>query len=681
MAVFSGDKYKKASLEALAFIKRQLDVNNFECQISFAKEYEDSYSGDVVWGYVTGISVDEDQVRAKYISPSTYYNFDYKGKVTGTARNLSDFSGYAVNVYVIHDAAYKVITCPINPDGTWESVMTYRETYTVKDKDEEGNETGTTHAETATYTVDISVGEGIKEFRLAKGLKGHWEQVSSTSEMKAERYVYEADTEISAGDGGYGYNYFEYFTVRLYSYSDAEYINDICKIWNCGGGKYLWYTNKVATGHKIGKVMQQVWREGAVAYDAVGIAGSIMNLQKGRLPASFLIPTDDPQYNKDGSNALGAYGYMLNSRTWAYDVGLALLVFTTSGDYDICVEMLNRMRYEQNDDGSFNFSYDIYIGQLFDGYVRTGAMGWLVWGACYYTLESGDRRFINMIKKAGDWLVSKQVTDTDDPRYGLMTGGYGSYDMEDYSYSGEEIEWCSVEHQCSALQALEGCSLVLKNKKYKEAAELVRDSLFLKCYDRENGRFFQGINGGVPDKAWALDCTTWAGTLIFSVVNSDTAKECLKTAKEVYLTKGKGIVQSTKKDYYNTAYSGDETYSGFKPYSDRTADYKGAPDIVWTEGTLGYALLAYVLGEKDEAEKYVAECIKLQNCNGSTGGVIYTTATYGMLPWEFHVWESVVSSSWLYLIINNPDVLFPRTLRQVYYMARITNIHDERPTE
>lgn len=678
MAVFSGDKYKKASSDALAFIKRQLDVNNFKCQITFDKEYDDSYSGDIVWGYVTGISVEEDQVRAKYISPSTYYDFDYKGKVAGTARNLSDYSDYAVNVYVVHDADYKVITCPIKADGTWESAMTYRETYTVKDKDEEGNETGTTHTEVVTYPLDITVGEGIKEFRLAKGKKGKWEQISSSDEVTVERYVYDADTEIKAEDGGYGYSYFEYFAVRLYSYSDAEYINDVCKIWNCGGGKYMWYTNKAATGHKIGKVMQQVWRDGAVAFDAVGIAGAVMNLQKGRLPASFLIPTDDPQYNKDGSNALGAYGYMLNSRTWAYDVGLTLLVFTTSGDYDICVEMLKRMKYEQNDDGSFNFSYDIYIGQLFDGYVRTGAMGWLVWGACYYTLESGDRDFVKMIKKAGDWLVSKQVTDSSDPRYGLMTGGYGSYNMEDYSYSGEEIEWCSVEHQCSALQALEGCSLVLKNKKYKEAAELVRDSLFLKCYDRENRRFFQGINGGVPDKAWALDCTTWAGTLIFSVVHSSTAEACLETARSVYLTKDKKIIQSREKDYYNTAYSDDETFSGFKPYSDKTADYKGAPDIVWTEGTLGYSTLAYVLGNMDEAKKYVDECIRLQNCDGSTGGVIYTTATYGMLPWEFHVWESVVSSSWLYLVINNPDVLFPRILRQVYYMAKINNIHDER---
>jgi len=132
-------------------------------------------------------------------------------------------------------------------------------------------------------------------------------------------------------------------------------------------------------------------------------------------------------------------------------------------------------------------------------------------------------------------------------------------------------------------------------------------------------------------------------------------------------------------EHYNTTYSSTDTFCGFKPYSDKTPDYEGAPDIIWTEGTLGYCLLAYILGNYEECKKYVDETIKLQNCQGSTGGVIYVTETYGSLPWEFHVWESVVSSSWLYLIINNPDVLFPRTLRQVYYMAKITNIHDERP--
>lgn len=402
-----------------------------------------------------------------------------------------------------------------------------------------------------------------------------------------------------------------------------------------------------------------------------------------RYPASFLIPDGDPQFSKEGNTALGAYGYMLNSRTWAYDVGLALLVFATSGDWDIVDEMLHRLMLDQNTDGSWNFSYDIYIGKLFHDYVRTGAMGWVVWGICYALLTRTDGKdktaeWLEMLEKGGSWLLSRQVTNKDDPRYGLLRGGYGVYD-NDYNYTDVEIEWCSVEHQCSSLQALEGCALVLKKKKYKEAAELVRDQLFLKCYDAENGRFFQGINGGKPDEAWALDCTTWAGMLIFSVVHSDCAKTCLDTACKVYLTTDKKIVMSSETDYYNMTYSSDGTFSGFKPYSDRTVDYAGAPDIVWTEGTLGYAALALMLGRADEAKFYVDECIRLQECNGSSGGVIYTTATYGTLPWEFHVWESVVSSAWLYLIIKNPDVLFPRTLRQVYYMAKITNIEDERP--
>lgn len=90
-------------------------------------------------------------------------------------------------------------------------------------------------------------------------------------------------------------------------------------------------------------------------------------------------------------------------------------------------------------------------------------------------------------------------------------------------------------------------------------------------------------------------------------------------------------------------------------------------------------MFALCVGEEKEAKKYVDECIALQNCEGCTGGVIYVTETYASLPWEFHVWESVVSSAWLYLIINNPDVLFPRTLRQVYYMVKTYNIKDERP--
>ena len=675
MGLFDDEKYKEAAAKCVAFIKRQLNVNNFEYELSFGQEYGSFYTGFVLWGTVDELSTDEDQVFPEYISTDMFYGYEYTGQVAGTGPD-----GGVVNVYVYRDNEYLVTTCPIE-GGSWVSETTYRETYIVPDYDPETGEKTGEHEEVVEYTLPVEVQEGIKMFRYASGFTSHWEDVSQPGAEyeKAEKLVYEPVGEVSDEEGGNAYAYFKGFKVRLFSYSDTEYLNDECKIYRANDNTEFWFTTNVAEGDKIAKLVKEVWREGEIQYDVVAISGAVSNITNGRLPASFLIPADDPQYDKDGSKAKWKYGYCLNNRTWAYDVGLALLVFTTSGDYDICEEMLNRMKYEQNYDGSFNFSYDIYIGQLFEGYVRTGAMGWLIWGMCYYTLESGNKDYLEMIEKGGDWLISRQITDTSDPRYGLLTGGIGSYNQEDYSYIDVDIEWCSVEHQCSALQALEGCSLVSKKSKYKKAAELVRDQLYLKCYDTENGRFYQGINSGIPDSAWALDCTTWAGSLIFSVVNKECSKACLETAKKVYFTGNRKIVKSTEEDHYNTTYSSSNSFSGFRPYSDITPDYAGAPDIVWSEGTLGYALLSYILGEYEECKKYVDETIALQNCDGSTGGVIYVTATYGSLPWEFHVWESVVSSSWLYLLINNPGVLFPRTLRQVYYMAKINNIHDERP--
>ena len=658
--MFEEEKYQTAAKKAMNFIKAQMDINHFTHKILFAQEYGAYYSGDVMLGTIEGFSGGEALGPTSISCP--FYDFGYTGTVSGTC------SGEGVNVHVIHDSDYLVITCP-SEDGSWQSQMLYKEIYNVPDYDESGAEIGT-HEEEIEYYLPVEVGEGVKEFRLCTGLTSEWEILTQTDEVTTMRLVYHSTGEIMPEDGGGAYPYLTDYRFRLYTYSDAEYLNDECPIYFVSD-HYIWYTNHVAEGTKIGFVMRGT--------TILAISGGVSNVDNGRLPASFKVPTDDPQYDKDGSKALWKYGYCLNYRTWAYDIGLALLVFTTSHDYDLCREMLSRLKYEQNADGSFNFSYDIYIGQLFEGYVRTGAMGWLLWGMCYYTLETGDRSYINMIRKGGDWMISRQVTDINDPRYGLMTGGIGAYNMEDYSYIDTDIEWCSVEHQCSGLQALEGCALVLKNEKYKKAAELVRDQLILKCYDKENGRFYQGINGGIPDSAWALDCTTWAGSLVFSVVQDDASKACFSTARSVYLTEEKQIVKSSDQEHYNQSYSDSRSFTGFKPYSDRTSDYAGAPDIIWTEGTLGYASLALILGEEAEAKKYVDECIALQNCSGSTGGVIYVTETYASLPWEFHVWESVVSSSWLYLLIKNPDVLFPRTLRQVYYMAKITNIKDQRP--
>ncbi|MCD8377080.1 MAG: hypothetical protein LUD69_09075 [Oscillospiraceae bacterium] len=385
-----------------------------------------------------------------------------------------------------------------------------------------------------------------------------------------------------------------------------------------------------------------------------------------RYPASYLIPEGDPQYDKEGNTANGLYGYLLNFRCWLYDVGLALLVFTVAGEQDIVEEMLHRLKEDQREDGSWVFSYDLYIGRLFQDYIRTGAVGWVLWGICYALLnlefEEDDKAdWLEMAEKAGDWLLSMQVTDEDDPRYGLLLGGHGSYD-NDYNWTDEDIQWCSIEHQCSALQGLEGCALLLRGKRFRTGARLIRRKLMENAWLRDEGRFCQGVRVDETDEAWALDCTTWAGLTSLSAVSREFAQSCLETALDAFLVEGVSIVESSEENRYNQTYSSEETFSGFKPYSDNTDDYDGAPELVWSEGTLGFAALALALGQGDLAREYVDTCIALQQCEGGSGGVLYVTATYGEMPWEMHVWEASCSSAWLYLLVNAPEVLMPRCL-------------------
>ncbi len=407
----------------------------------------------------------------------------------------------------------------------------------------------------------------------------------------------------------------------------------------------------------VGRKIAKLARKNDNGYTIVGMTGA-SKIDAGRLPASYLIPADDPHYNRDGSNALNLYGYMLNSRCFIYDAGLSLIAFTLSGDVELCVEMLDRLRTEQNEDGSFNFSYDNYIGQLFEGYVRTGAIGWLVHGMCYYTLQTGDTSYLDIIRRAGDWLVSRQIADANDLRYGLLTGGYGSYN-EDYTYIEQEIEWCSTEHNCSALQALTELALVLGDEKYKRAAALVKQALFTTLYDAENARFYQGVGMDGVDDAWAVDCCTWAGKTLLSILGVQYSREIADTVGTVYATQDKSIVVSQEEEHYNTRYSG-ATVDGVKPYA---IGYTNPPDIVWSEGTLGYICLLRAIGVREKADYYLNEMLKLQYCQNSTGGILYVTETWANLPWEFHAWESLVSSAWLYILIKDPHALFPITAR------------------
>ncbi|MBR3704479.1 MAG: hypothetical protein IKM11_03205 [Oscillospiraceae bacterium] len=204
-----------------------------------------------------------------------------------------------------------------------------------------------------------------------------------------------------------------------------------------------------------------------------------------------------------------------------------------------------------------------------------------------------------------------------------------------------------------------GLSLVLGDEKYKIAAARMKKAIFETLYDEENQRFYQGAGTDGVDSAWAVDCCTWAGKTLLSILEARKSRAVAETARETFLTSGKSIVVSTEEEHYNTRYSG-ASVDGAKPYAD---GYNTPPDIVWSEGTLGYVSLLLALGERSEAEYYLNEMMKLQYCEGSTGGVLYVTETWASLPWEFHAWESVVSSAWLYILLTDENALFPITAK------------------
>lgn len=596
------DVYQKAKWKSLEFIKRQLNTSEFKSVVSF-----------------NDITFQNEVTRSGQTEPTIYSTKLLCGTINSLENPCILFNKY-ISLDDLYDEQYSGFV-----SGKWYNSLKFPENYRVD-----------VYVITdRIYYVDsckLNKDNTWRTNRVAtRGIK-HIELVEINSGLIVE----------------YGNPIIDNYKVEVYNYVDVEYLYDTCNIF-LYNGEYYFFSDK---GNFDGKILGKVINN---KNNVVGISSKYSNILHGRLPSSYLIPSDDPNYDKEGSSALGQHAYLMNSRSFIYDVGLALLVFTSEGQYDICKELINRIAFEQKEDGSFNFSYDNYIGQLYEDYIRTGSIGWLIWGICFYTLKSGDESYIDLLKKSGEWILSKQIKTVDDSRYGLLLGGKGSYNA-DYSYNDVDITWCSTEHNCSTLQAVNGLYKVLKDERYNECASLMKTSLIDKLYDSENDRFYQGITVDGVDEAWSIDCLSWAGKVAYSIGRQDIAEKCANKILEKFLVENTTIVTSSEKENYNLKYSLDEgvLVSGFKPYAD---GYDNNPSLVWTEGTLGVVSLLKALNRNEEAKKYLDEMIKLQNCNSSTGGLIYTTETRSSYPWEFHVWESVVSSAWLYLVLSDEDVL------------------------
>jgi hypothetical protein len=160
---------------------------------------------------------------------------------------------------------------------------------------------------------------------------------------------------------------------------------------------------------------------------------------------SFKIPPCDPISKTN-----------LKTRSFTYDVAIAVILFEMLQEHQKAINLLSKIEGFISPESGIEFSYDSRNGSLGMRYVRTGAAAWLGYALVY------SNRLEHAIILA-DFLLTRRVEDSKDPRNGLFRGGFGEIKKD--RFVEKEIEWVSTEHNIDTYFFFRDIGLKLKATK------------------------------------------------------------------------------------------------------------------------------------------------------------------------------------------------------------------------
>ena len=127
MGLFDEEKYRVASQKALAFIKRQLNVNEYTLFPLLRENYDDAHMSRVFAS--VAMPPDARVNFPKYIFCDQFYDELYQGVCSGHHQNTGDARrNLGVEITTYTDAIYRACVCPLHEDGSWRSEGYYKET-------------------------------------------------------------------------------------------------------------------------------------------------------------------------------------------------------------------------------------------------------------------------------------------------------------------------------------------------------------------------------------------------------------------------------------------------------------------------------------------------------------------------------------------------------------------------
>jgi hypothetical protein len=375
-----------------------------------------------------------------------------------------------------------------------------------------------------------------------------------------------------------------------------------------------------------------------------------------RFMLSYRIPKDDPVY---------PYIY---SRSFIYDNALGTIAFTMLGEYRYAERVLGALHRNLRKDGSFFFTYnthnswpneDDHEGAM----VRTGAIAWVGYAAAFYLSArmqinehfiEEDRLaqgFLDMAEEIAGFVLRNQVLDMKDKRYGLVTGGWGTYMLRLQQngtgepgeiYNGSQVTWISMEHNIDSYFFLCDLYRITGKKDYLDAAELIKIGL-LRLWNERNGQLIRGIKGdGKVDSALPLDGASWASMFLSSIGEDIKAHRCLVTIQNSFSSHSDGV-EGYRPYYAETVYEDKMVNAHYFP-ENPTIRWEDL-EIIWIEGSLGVAAAYVKAGNWEKAHDIVRAMLPHQ----IGGGFRYATED---IPYQFSVYPSVASTAWFVITVE-----------------------------
>ncbi len=179
----------------------------------------------------------------------------------------------------------------------------------------------------------------------------------------------------------------------------------------------------------------------------------------------------------------------LKDTAFMYDQSLVAQVFLLNGDVEGAKKILDFFKYKaKRHKGAFANAYGVNSGAITEHTIHCGPNIWLGIALMQYMDKTGDKRYLDLAKEIGDWVIKVQGEDRD----GGIRGG-------------PDISWFSTEHNLDAYAFFTMLTQKTAMDKYRVALRKNLDWIKNNAYSG-SGRIYRGRG----DSTIATDTFAWA---------------------------------------------------------------------------------------------------------------------------------------------------------------------------